>query len=127
MNKKQMPSNLDLIKTFHPKYINPNCPKCNAQLILSDILDNPEINIKEIDPESFACPKCYDGDGIYLDWPQKKLNHLNEIAKDAIEHPEKLIPWEKIKTKLYKKFKIKPNKKTTKQSKNLKTKGIINI
>jgi len=89
---------------MHPKHIDPNCPECGTALVLSDPLDNPDIDPKDIWPDEWACPKCYDGDGIYIDFEPEEKAELDRRIKEADEHPEKLIPWEEVRNKLYKKL-----------------------
>jgi len=83
-----------------PRHIDPNCPECGAELVLSDLLDDPDA--EEVFEDKWACPKCYDGHGVYMDWPQEQIDELAGRARDAEKHPEKLIPWEEVRHDLYK-------------------------
>lgn len=72
--KKEQNHDKSYLYEYKPRHIDPNCPKCGASLILSDLLRNPDIPEKDIWADEFECPDCRDG--IYLDWPKKKLNAL---------------------------------------------------
>ena len=82
-----------------PLHIDPNCPECGTALQPSDLLDNPDTENPFID--QWACPKCYDGHSIYMDWDQSKLDDLASRAQEAKDHPERMIPWEEVRKDLF--------------------------
>lgn len=51
-----------------PYYINPTCPTCRAELVLSDLFEDPTRPSNEVWHDEFICPKCQDG--IFMDWPK---------------------------------------------------------
>jgi len=89
-------------KLTKPKYINPNCTECSTTLVLLDTLNNSESEYVFID--EWACPKCYDGSTIYMDWSQEYIDEINRRAEEATNHPENMIPWEDVRYSMYKKL-----------------------
>lgn len=65
-----------------PKYIDPNCP-CGEALVLSDLLDDPNMKLEDAWEDEFACPKCYDGDGIYIDFEPEDEEELGKRIADV--------------------------------------------
>ena len=89
---------------MHPRYLDPNCPDCGEPLVLSDTIDNPDIDIKDVWLDEWACPKCYDGDSIWIDFAPEEKAELDRRIKEANEHPERSIPWEEVRDKLHKRL-----------------------
>jgi hypothetical protein len=53
-----------------PAYIDPNCTKCGAALVLHDTLRTPAMPTDEIWYDEWECPTCQDG--LHLDQPGKQ-------------------------------------------------------
>ncbi len=53
-----------------PYFIAPNCPTCEAALVLVD-RNQPA---PEVWHDEWECPRC--DDGIYLDWPESAIEAL---------------------------------------------------
>lgn len=63
-----------------PFYINPNCPECGTELVLSNLLHNSSEN--EIWYDEFMCPVCKDE--IYLDWPEEEFISLKKEIEQSV-------------------------------------------
>jgi len=84
-----------------PQYINHNCPECGQPLVLADLLDDPDTDLDEIWNDEWACPKCYDGDGIYIDFEPEEFNELERRLKEVEKHPENTRPWDEVKREVF--------------------------
>jgi Zn-finger nucleic acid-binding protein len=65
-----------------PCYIDQNCPKCGAALVLADTLEDSQIPGENIWYDEFICPQCRNG--IYLDLPESELAEINTAQEDAL-------------------------------------------
>lgn len=63
-----------------PFYINKNCLECGTELVLSYLLQNPNMPEDKIWHDEFVCPVCKDG--VYMDWPKEEYEYLaSEVQK----------------------------------------------
>ena len=74
MDKKIPCSAAEERENNKPYYIEPDCKKCGSELVLSDLLRNPDVEKDKIWHDEFACPECQDG--VYLDIPEEKWEEI---------------------------------------------------
>jgi len=60
-----------------PYFIAPNCPTCEAALVLVD-RDQPA---SEIWHDEWECPRC--DDGVYIDWPESAIEALKAAGREG--------------------------------------------
>lgn len=84
-----------------PRHLDPNCPVCGEALVLADLLDDPSTDPEKIWNDEWACPKCYDGDGIWVDFEPEEKEELERRLKEFEEGTVETIPWETVRKKLY--------------------------
>jgi len=81
-----------------PYHISAKCANCNSILELSSLVENPDCPEDEIWHDEWLCIAC---NVVYLDWPKKRLDALNEELerrlKEMDEHPERNRSWKDIK------------------------------
>lgn len=82
-----------------PRYINQNCPVCGKELVLADLLDNPDADPEEVWYDEWACPNCYDGGSVWIDFEPEYQEELERRLKEVSEGTVKTHPWEEIKNK----------------------------
>ena len=92
---------------MHPQFIDPNCPECGTALVLADMLDDPDCDNPWTD--EWACPNCYDGDGIYVDFEPEQKAELDRRMKAVEDGTAETIPWEEARKKLYKSLDLDEN------------------
>ncbi|MHA2427181.1 MAG: addiction module protein [Candidatus Hermodarchaeia archaeon] len=80
-----------------PRYLDPNCPVCGETLVLADLLDDPNTDPEEIWGDEWACPKCYDGDSIWIDFDPEEQAEIERRLKGIEDGTIETIPWEDIK------------------------------
>ena len=61
-----------------PFFIAPNCPTCQATLVLVD-RDQPA---PEVWHGEWECPRC--DDGVYLDWPESAIEALKTVGREGL-------------------------------------------
>lgn len=84
-----------------PRYLDPNCPVCGTPLVLADLLDDPDTDPEEVWNDEWACPKCYDGDGVWIDFEPEEKGELDRRIKEVEEEKVEMIPWETVQKELY--------------------------
>ena len=89
---------------MHPRYLDPNCPECGEPLVLSDLLDDPDMNPDDVWNDEWACPKCYDGDGVWIDFEPEDKEELDNRLKEVESGTMKTIPWEVVKKEMWEKL-----------------------
>ncbi len=86
---------------MHPRYLDPNCPTCDNALVLADLLDNPKADVDDVWNDEWACPQCYDGDSIWIDFKPEDKEELERRLKDVEDGTVETIPWEVVRKELY--------------------------
>ena len=71
-------------------------------LVLADLLDDPSTDPDDVWNDEWACPKCYDGDGVWIDFEPGEKKELDRRIKEYESGTVKTIPWEVLRKKLYK-------------------------
>ena len=84
-----------------PRYLDPNCPVCGEALVLADLLDDPNTDPDDVWNDEWACPKCYDGDSIWIDFEPEEQAELERRIKEVEDGTVETIPWETIRDELY--------------------------
>lgn len=64
-----------------PFYIDPNCAKCGATLVLEDLLKNPDATADEIWFDEWMCPNHQKW--CCMDWPRWEIRALRRLGQNA--------------------------------------------
>ena len=84
-----------------PRYLDPNCPVCGEALVLADLLDDPDTDPDDVWNDEWACPKCYDGDGVWIDFEPEEKEELDSRLQEIDDGTMEMIPWETVQKEWY--------------------------
>jgi hypothetical protein len=73
-----------------PYYQDPNCRTCGTPLVLSDLLDNPDMPLSEVWHDEWVCPNHRD-QGIVVDRPQREVELIRGRGFEGTMSPEIMV------------------------------------